>query len=209
MHCLRVLQLKNPSTKIYFSRLQLRIKKGFTFICFLLILTEACRAPLITEHLSLNVSWFSCARTQWKYNFWKNWFGKKKQKNFIVNNNKIIRAWYLSSKWLVCRSIVNQTTGGTSILSHIVSCFAIKWLKYTCNKGILSIQITSKWIFVLFLNFFPFKWKWELVIYYFLLLFCLTKQLRYATYGLETCCSYLGSIKHTNISMVKQTISTL
>ena len=29
-------------------------------------------------------------------------FGKidseKKQKNFIVNNNKIIRAWYLSSK---------------------------------------------------------------------------------------------------------------
>ena len=29
-------------------------------------------------------------------------------------------------------------------------------------------------------------------------LFCLTKQLRYATYGLETCCSYLGSIyKHT------------
>ena len=53
MHCLRVLQLKNPSTKIYFSRLQLRIKKGFTFICFLLILTEACRAPLITEHLSL------------------------------------------------------------------------------------------------------------------------------------------------------------
>ena len=40
-----------------------------------------------------------------------------------------------------------------------------------------------------------------------LFLFCLTKQLRYATYGLEFCCSYL-SIKHTYISMIKQTIST-
>ena len=28
------------------------------------------------------------------------------------------------------------------------------------------------------------------------------------TYGLETCYSYLGSIKHTYISMVKQTIAT-
>ena len=27
--------------------------------------------------------------------------------------------------------------------------------------------------------------------------FCFTKQLRYAIYDLETCCSYLGSIKHT------------
>ena len=42
---------------------------------------------------------------------------KKIQKSFIVNNNnKIIRAWYLSSKWLVCRSIVNQTTGGVALL---------------------------------------------------------------------------------------------
>ena len=40
-------------------------------------------------------------------------------------------------------------------------------------------------------------------------LFGLTKHLRHATYGLETCCSYLGSIKHTCTSMVKQTISTL
>ena len=32
--------------------------------------------------------------------------------------------------------------------------------------------------------------------------------MRYATYGIETCCSYLGSIKHTYISMVKQTVST-
>ena len=39
-------------------------------------------------------------------------------------------------------------------------------------------------------------------------IFCLTKQLRYAADGLETCCSYLGSIKHTYISMVKQTFST-
>ena len=46
---------------------------------------------------------------------WKNWFGKKIQKNFTVNNNnKIIRAWYLSSKWRVCKSIVNNTNGGTS-----------------------------------------------------------------------------------------------
>ena len=41
------------------------------------------------------------------------------------------------------------------------------------------------------------------------LLFCLTKQLRYATYGLEIGCSDLGSNKHTYISMVKQPISTL
>ena len=88
-----------------------------------------------------------------KIQFLEKLIRKKKQKNFIVNNNKIIRAWYLSSKWLVCRSIVNQTTGGTSILSHIVSCFAIKWLKYTCNKGILSIQIMGKCIFVPFRNF--------------------------------------------------------
>ena len=39
-------------------------------------------------------------------------------------------------------------------------------------------------------------------------LFCLTKQLRYVTYGLETCYSYISSIKHTYISIVKQTIST-
>ena len=40
------------------------------------------------------------------------------------------------------------------------------------------------------------------------LLFSLSKQLRNATTGLETCCSYLGSIKHTYTTMVKQTIST-
>ena len=38
--------------------------------------------------------------------------------------------------------------------------------------------------------------------------FCLAKQLRYASYGLKTCCSYLGSIKHICTSIVKQTIST-
>ena len=95
-------------------------------------------------------------------------------------------------------------------------CFAIKWLKYTCNKGILSIQIMGKCIFVLFRNFFPFNWRAKLVIYYFIIIIIiitviifLWKQLRYATYGLETYCSYLGSIKYTFISMVKQTISTL
>ena len=59
-----------------------------------------------------------------------------------------------------------------------------------------------------FSELFPFPLERKLVIYYFSLLFCLTKQLHYATYGLETCCSYIGSIKHTYISMVKQTTST-
>ena len=81
----------------------------------------------------------------------------------------------------------------------------MKWPKCTCNKGILSIQIMTKCIFVLFRNFFPFNWKAKLV--FFLSLLILTKQLRYANYGLETCCSYLDSIKNTYISMVKQTIS--
>ena len=128
------------------------------------------------------------------------------QKNFIVNNNnKIIRACYLlsvtcylSSTCPVCRSIVNLTTGGTSriklstllkinIFNYIVPYFSKKSLKYTCNIGILSIQIMGKCIFVLFRNFLPFNWRANLVIYLFFL-FCLTKQLGYATYGLETCC---------------------
>ena len=82
---------------------------------------------------------------------------------------------------------------------NIVPYFAIKWLKYTRNKGILSIHIMGKIIFVLFWNFFAFDWRAKLVIYFFifiLFLFYLTRHLRYATYGLETCCSYLGSIKH-------------
>ena len=36
---------------------------------------------------------------------------------------------------------------------NIGSCFAIKCLKYTCNKGILSIQKMSKCIFALFGTF--------------------------------------------------------
>ena len=97
--------------KSYFSRLQLRSKMWFTSVYFLQILTKPHRTPLIREHLSLNASWFSYERTQKKYNFLEKLIRKKIQKNFIVNNNnKIIRAWYLSSKWLVCRSIVNQTT---------------------------------------------------------------------------------------------------
>ena len=69
--------------------------------------------------------------------------------------------------------------------------------------------MVGKCFFVLFWNFSPFNWRANLVIYYFLLLFCLIKQLRYATYGLETCCSYLDSIKHTYISMVNQITYTL
>ena len=66
----------------------------------------------------------------------------------------------------------------------------------TCNKGILLIQKMGKCIFELLGNFFSFNWRAKLM-----------KQLRYATYGLEICCSYLSSINHTYISMVKQTIS--
>ena len=33
---------------------------------------------------------------------------KKIQKTFLVNNTKIIRVWYRSSKGTVCRFIVNQ-----------------------------------------------------------------------------------------------------
>ena len=57
-----------------------------------------------------------------------------------------------------------------------------------------------------FLELFPFLLENKISDLIFFL-FCLTKQLRYTTYGLEICCSYLGSIKHTYISMVKQTIS--
>ena len=137
MHCLRVIELKNHSNKSYFSRLQLRSKKWFTSVYFLQILTKPRRTPLIREHLSLNASWFSYERTQKKYNFLEKLIRKKIQKNFIVNNNnKIIRAWYLSSKWLVCRSIVNQTTGGTSRtkLSTLLKTNIFKYCPLFCNK---------------------------------------------------------------------------
>ena len=91
---------------------------------------------------------------------------------------------------------------------NIVSCFASKWLKCTCNKWILSIQIMGKCIFVLFRNFFLFNWKAKLVIYYFFYYYFVSPN-SCVMLGLETCCcSYLGSIKHTYISMVKQTIFT-
>ena len=111
MHCLRILWLKYHSSKSCFSTMQLRSKKWFTSVYFLQISTKPRRTSLIRENLSLNASWFSYERTQRKYNFLERLIQKKIQKNFIVsNNNKIIRGWYLSSKWLVCRSIVNQTT---------------------------------------------------------------------------------------------------
>ena len=138
----------------------------------------------------------------------KNIFGekfirKKIQKNLMVNNNnKIIRAWYLSSKWPVCRSIVNQTTGGKSRikLSTLLKTNIFKYCALFCKK-------VGKCSFVLFRSFFPFSWRAKLVIYYFFIILS-HQQLRYAICGLETCCSCLGSIKYTYISMVKQTIST-
>ena len=109
--------------------------------------------------------------------FWKNWFGKKYKKNFIVNsNNKIIRSWHLSSKWPVCKSIImrpleeqaeqNWVPCLKQISLNIVPFFAIKWVKYTCNKAIFSIQIMSKCIFVLFWDFLPFNWGAKLVIFF-------------------------------------------
>ena len=64
MHGLRVLKLKNHSTKSCFSRLQLRGKKWFTFTYFLKILATPCRIHSIREHLSVNASGFSYDRTQ-------------------------------------------------------------------------------------------------------------------------------------------------
>ena len=139
-------------------------------------------------------------------------YSEKIRKNFIINyNNKKICAWSLYSKWPVFRYAVNQTTGGThktklstlpkQISLNIVPCFAIKWLKYTRNNRILSIQIMGKCIFALFKNFlFLLGSKISDLLFF---LFCFTKQLCYPTYTLETCCSYLGCIKHTFISMGK------
>ena len=63
----------------------------------------------------------------------------------------------------------------------------------------------GKCIFVLLRKFFPFNWRANLANYYFFKV-CLKEQLRYATYGRETCCSYLGSTKQTYISMVNEPI---
>ena len=134
MHCLQVLE---SFYQIYFSKRQVRIKKWFIFIDLLQILTKPCRASRIREHLSLNASWFSYARTQKYTDLLKNWFGKKYKKNFKVNNNNtIICAWYLSSKWPVCRCKVNQTTGGTSRtnLSTFLQTNILKYFALFCNK---------------------------------------------------------------------------
>ena len=130
------LWLKNHSTKKYFSRRQIRIKKWFTSIYLLKILNKSARSSHIREHLSLNASWFSYARTQKKFFFW-NIYSEKNTKNFIVNNsNKIIHIWYLSSKWLSCRSIINQATGGTSRtkLSPLLQTNIFKYCTLFYNK---------------------------------------------------------------------------
>ena len=138
MHCLRVLWLKNRSTKSYFSRLQIKSQKWFISIYFLQILTKPCRTPLKRELFSLNASWFPYARTQKKkHNFWEKLARKNIDKTFIENNNnKIIRTWYLSSKWPVCRSIVNQTTGEKSRtkLSTFFNTNIFKYCALFCNK---------------------------------------------------------------------------
>ena len=45
------------------------------------------------------------------------------------------------------------------------------------------------------------------MINYFFIIILSHQTVALATYGLKTCCSNLGSIKHSYISMVKQTIS--
>ena len=66
-----------------------------------------------------------------------------------------------------------------TISINIESCFAIKWLKYCCNKGILSIQMIGeigKFIFCPFLELFPFQLKSKISDVLFFLLFCHTEQ---------------------------------
>ena len=137
------------------------------------------QTPLIREQLSLNASWFSYARTQRNAIFWKNWFGKKNVKNFIVHNNdKIICSWYLSSKWPVCRSIVNQTNGGASRTkwSTLFKKNIYKYWVRFCNKvAKMHLQQrnslhSNNGHFCPFRNYFPFNWKAKLVIYYFFII---------------------------------------
>ena len=139
-YCLR---LKNHFTKKYFSGRQIRIKKWFTSIYCLQILTRSWRISLIRKHLSLNVSWFSYTRTQ-KILFSEKLIQKKIQENFIVSNSKIIRAWYLSSKWPVCRSIVNQTTGGTS-RTKLSTLLKINIVKYCALFRNRVAKINLQW----------------------------------------------------------------
>ena len=82
------------------------------------VLTKPCRTSLIREHLSLNASWFSYARTQ-KNTFFEKLIRKKIQKNFIVNNNNNIHVWYLPFKWPSSRSIANHNTG-TNVFKYCV-----------------------------------------------------------------------------------------
>ena len=158
-----MLLLKNHSIKSYFSRLQFRSKDWFTSIYFLQILTKHYGTPLIREHLSLKACWFPYARTQKirKKIFLEKLIRKKMQKIFVVNNNnnKIIRPWYLSSKWPVCRSIINQTTGGTSRtkLRTLLKTNIFKYCALFCNKvANIHFQFNSnneEMHFVLFQNY--------------------------------------------------------
>ena len=127
---------------------------------FLQVLAKPCRTPLITEDLSLNASSFSYARTQKTQFFGKIDSKKKKkiQKSFIVyNNNNNLQVHNKSDHWR------NKQNNIESLSLNIVPCFAIKQLKCTCNKGVLSIQIISKCIFALFREFFDFKWRPKLL----------------------------------------------
>ena len=130
---LRVLLLKNHSTKSYFSRLQLRSKVQFTSIHFLQIWQSTIykRTPF-TKCFRI----FLCPNAKKINNFGK-FDSEKTQKDVIENNNnKTICSCYLSSKWPVCRSIVNQNTGGTrrTKLSTLLKTNIFKYCALFCNK---------------------------------------------------------------------------
>ena len=128
--------IKESFYRKLFSRLQLRSKKWFTSIYFLQILTKLCRTPFIREHLSLNTFWFSYDKSAKKYNILEKLIRKKIQKNSMVNNNKIICACYMSSKWPIWRSLINQTTGGTSRIKFytLLQTNIYKYCALLCNK---------------------------------------------------------------------------
>ena len=97
----------------------------------------------------------------------------ERKKKFFSWKHLFEKKYTKTSKWRVCRSIVNRPLEEQveqnwvpclkQISLNIAPCFAIKWLKYTCNKVSLSIQMVGKCIFVLFWNFFPFIWRAKLV----------------------------------------------
>ena len=82
---------------------------------------------------------------------------EKYKKNFIVyNNNKMIRAWYLSSGWPVCRFMVNRTARGTggAKLSAVPKTRVFEYCALLCNR---VAKIEEQIHFCPFSELFPFQ----------------------------------------------------